>query len=270
MKTKYNYIFVILVYRNISDLEECIKSILQKIKSVKIIVVNAFYDNDSELNCRNIAELYNCDFISIPNKGYSYGNNRGIEVAMDKYSFEYLIIANPDTEILQFDEQFLLNNPKYEITAPKVITLRGKLQNPMCIKENRIPEYLEYKGFKNQSKLIFVIGLVISKIYRKFVEFFFKLKGKKIYPIFTAHGCFVIFSKKAIESLFPVYDEKVFLFAEEGILAKRAQKLGIKTFYNENIHIKHKEDGSMKLSNLSISNILSSSNIYFYENYIKK
>ena len=82
------------------------------------------------------------------NKGYSFGNNKGITFANEKYEYEYIIISNPDIIVKQFND----NLPDAEIIAPKVVTMSGKNQNPMAIKENRLAEYLVYQGLKKMKK----------------------------------------------------------------------------------------------------------------------
>ena len=79
---KYNYIAVILVYRNVEDLVECIDSIREKIYSCRIVVVNSYFDDESLNKIKTVAENKDCDFIGIENRGYGYGNNKGIEFAI--------------------------------------------------------------------------------------------------------------------------------------------------------------------------------------------
>lgn len=67
-----------------------------------------------------------------------------------------------------------------------------------------------------------------------------------------------------------VYDENIFLFAEEMVLAAKARKLCMKTIFDNSISVFHKEDGSMNLSNISIQGELAKGNVYYYEHYIKK
>lgn len=266
--TKHKYIFVILVYRNLKDLEDCIRSIKSKVNSYKIIVVNSYFDEQSKRDCEAIAISECCDFINIENKGYSFGNNRGIEFAVSNYEFDYLVVANPDTEILEFDDKSL-NKLDYDIFAPNIITLRGTHQNPMGISHQKIAHRLLYKGFKNNYKFYIYSVLLITKIIRNFRIFLNKIRDLSIYPIYCAHGSFVILSKKAISVLYPVYDENMFLFAEESVLASKADKIGLRTCFYPSIYIRHKEDGSMKLSDLSINDMLRDANIYYYENYEK-
>lgn len=258
----YKYIVVILVYRNTEDLRECIASVNKNIASAKIIVVNAFYDENSLEQIKSIALEQKCDFIGIENNGYSYGNNQGIQFAMSKYSFDYIIISNPDIVIKCFDD---INMPDADVIAPKIVSASGKNQNPMVVRENKISEYFVYKGLKNNKKFLFGLGIIFNKVGN-----IYGLERKTNNEIFAAHGSFVIIKKKVVELIQPLYDNNIFLFAEEGVLAYRCREHGFKTQYYDSIVVNHKEDGCMKLADFSINNELKKSNTYFYENYISR
>lgn len=266
----YRYIFVILVYRNTSDLEECLVSIKKKVASCKSIIVNAYYDEQSFHEVERIASLYNCDFIGVENKGYSYGNNRGIEYAKSHYEFDFIVISNPDIIIEEFDDGHLLPDFKYDIVAPKIIAASGNAQNPAEVYRIPFSEYLIYKGYKYNIKSLLLCGIIISKAFREVLKLAMMLLNKHIYKIYCAHGSFLLLSKKVVEVLQPVYDENVFLFGEEGILAQKAKNNNLNTCFIDYISIYHKEDGSMKLSDLSINGEMKKSNIYYYEKYVSK
>lgn len=265
---EYNYVFVILVYRNFEDLKECIESIQTKVENYKIIIVNAYYDLESENQVKKIAENYNCDFLSEPNKGYSYGNNVGIKYASLNYNFRYIIVCNPDVVIKKFPNEVY----KGDIIAPEIIAASGNSQNPMYIKYNKLTDWLVYRSFKDNCKLLLLIGLGINKLIRKLFCFIYRSKGS--YFVYAAHGSCVLLSNKAVQLLSTiggsVYDDNIFLFAEEMVLASKAKMLGLNTVYNKKISIFHKEDGSMNLSNISIQGELAKGNIYYYEHYVKK
>lgn len=262
----YKYIIIVLVYKNVDDLKECIDSIYKKITFSKIIVVNSYYDEQSKKAIQITAENGNCVFINVENKGYSFGNNRGIEYAREHYNYDYIIVSNPDITIKKFNDKIIDRHPEFGIIAPKIIAASGKLQNPMNVVRSRVSEYLEYQGFKRNSKLLLTVGIGIGKIQRMIAVMKHK-KHNNPYIIYAAHGSFVILSRQTVETLYPVYDENVFLFAEEGILAYKAKEAKIRTGQFDTIVINHKEDGSMKLSNLSINDELKKANIYYYENY---
>lgn len=265
-KTVYKFIFVILVYRNTDDLIECIDSIKNHVKSYRIIIVNAFYDDVTYQIVKEIAKDNDCDFINIENKGYSFGNNRGIEYADNHYNYDWIIISNPDIIVKNFDSK-IFDEAKFDILAPKITAADGRQQNPMMFRKCALSEKLIYNGLKKQCKSLFYWGIAITKFTRAIAIAYNKLIRRNQYRIYCAHGSFVALSNHTVKTLFPVYDENMFLFGEEGVLAYKAAKAELKCFYSSQISIYHKEDGSMKLSNLSINNELKKSNIYFFENY---
>lgn len=138
----------------------------------------------------------------------------------------------------------------------------------MTVYRHAIIDKSIYIGLKKNLKSLFIFGIMCNKLLRIFNVIKHKILHDIVYPINCAHGSFIIISKKAITLMKPIFDEHIFLFAEENVLSIKAERKGLKICYYDNIHIKHKEDGSMKLSNLSINNFLAESNIYVYENYL--
>ena len=265
MKENYDVVFCILTYKNEQDLIELLKSIYEKcFFKFKCIVVNSHYDDCTSKKIKTVADANNCVFIDVPNKGYGAGNNRAIEFAFDAYQFEYLVVCNPDTIIKAFDLQHLKKyNDRCCIYAPKVVCASGKKQNPLMAKENRFADRMIYKGYLNNNKLLLLFGVGLHKIRRILFNCGIN-KGKKI---FQAHGSFVIFPIQTLEKLMPVYDENIFLFCEEMDLAFKAKSNGIDTIYVPDIDIHHKEDGSMKLSNLNLYNEIKKSCLYCSEKW---
>lgn len=240
----YDFVFVVLVYRNINDLKEFF--LHYSVRNSKVIVVNSFYDEESEMQFKQIAEKNYADFLSVPNKGYGAGNNRGIEYALKHYTFKYLVISNADVEIKRL---FIADLEKYGvgIFAPKIQTLSGKNQNPSCpfIPSLLTEIYKKWCYSRNHRKLIWFYYM--SSRLKKCL---FYILGKNRRRIFSAHGAFVIFSADITKELFPFYSETMFLFNEEEHLGRLAKSHGIKTLYVPEIIIKHKEDGSIKLASI--------------------
>lgn len=266
MKQMYDYVFVVLVYRNTDDLAEFIESANQQVKNFKIVVVNSYYDEMTKNKARKLAEDNNCDFLNIENKGYSYGNNVGIEYAHTHYNPKFVIVSNPDIVIRRFD--FEPSELQGDIIAPDITAATGKKQNPMMVRRSKISEKLIYQGFKKNNNILLFAGIGINKITR--ILCLFCTQNKEKFPIYCAHGSFVVLSKNAIEKLgVRIYDEKIFLFAEESVLAYKAHKHGLKTIFDKRIRVDHKEDGSMKLGGIAVNNELAKANIYYYEHYVK-
>lgn len=253
---KYDFVFVVLVYRNTKDLYEFFLSF--SIPRSKVIVVNSFYDEDTRIEFEKIASTNNADFLNVPNKGYGAGNNRGCEYALKKYDFKFLIISNADIEINKLEVNSLSENV---ITAPDIITQNNKKQNP------HMPYYwkwyvrFKYKMLKNESRLS-----VFCWIISRFVREFYLLFHKKGY-VYSAHGAFVIIPKRKLEKLYPIYNERMFLFCEEEHFAMLAKSNGIRFYYDSSVVIKHKEDGSIGTSNVNVNAEERKSYIEFYKTW---
>lgn len=259
----YDFVFVILVYRNTGDLVDFFHSF--NIPSSRIIIINSFYDDSSEHEFKKISQIHNADFISVPNKGYGAGNNAGIVSALKKYYFKYLIISNADIEIKKLNIENLSLNC---ITAPKIIARSGKYQNPHTPFYSKNIERLKYKYFLKRSyKKIRMIS-AINKICRYIFFILYKLKIQNC--IYAAHGAFLIIPYKILTQLHPLFNEKMFLYAEEDHLANLALRHKIPICYNPKIVIYHKEDGSTGIEHINTMEHTRNSYITYYLDMIKR
>ena len=258
-KKHFDIVFVVLVYRNTDDLVDFFQNFT--IENSKVIVVNSFYDSESDSTFRSIATINNADFITVPNKGYGAGNNRGIEFAISNFEFKYLIISNADITIRNFSMNLLLRNNDC-IIAPKILTKSGKNQNPSSpFKPNKFIEwmlYRVYKGNHSKSVIIFYAWSRLQKIIYYIIQ-----KFKK--EVYSPHGAFVIIPFEVLLKLIPIFNEDVFLFYEENHLGKLAQSKRIKTIYSPDIVIDHKEDGSVSLLDTNNFDLMKDAYIKLYE-----
>lgn len=266
---KFDIVFCVLTYRNHTDLEEFIESLKGNKKlnfTYKIVVVNNYADFESLKKIRDIAILNDCVFIESENKGYGNGNNLGISFIKDNFDYEFLVVCNPDTMVVNLDIRSLkgLNN---KIIGPEISCLNGKLQNPMNFSYMPISEKILYIGFKKNIRMMVYIGIALIKINNLFRRKLMIFKKNTLNTVHACHGSFIIFGNLAIKQLYPVFDDNIFLFGEEGDLAQKARRQNVDILYKDNIKIIHKEDGSMKQSNINISNTLRKSYLYYYEKW---
>lgn len=268
----YEVIFVVLTYRNVQDLPEFLKSIQDNInkKKYKVIVVNSYFDEMTLHEIQNTAVSNNCDFLNVENKGYGYGNNRGIEYAIKNYSFKYLIISNPDIIIENLDLE-LLNKYENCIVGPLIKTLNGKNQNPYYYSQINIVEWLIYYSHIKNKKIFAYLGIAINKILRELMVLKSKIYKTKAMKVYAVHGSFVIFGINTLKKLCEVYDENMFLFAEENHLARLAKSKNINTIIIPKLKVLHKEDGSTSLlASKIMSQYAKESFITYYENWFGK
>lgn len=264
----YKYIFVVVVYRNTNDLNDFLKNIKHKVESYKVIVVNSFFDKNTSLEFECISKNNGCDFIEVENKGYSFGNNVGIRYAREMYNFNYLIVSNADILIERFKNVYKSDE---FIIAPNIINGRGQKQNPMILKDNGLAEKFKYIGFKKDNKILVYLGILILKVMSLPKKTSMFNNKKTSYEIYQPHGCFIIFGNKTLSKFGDnVFDDKMFLFAEESLLALKCKQKDIKIIYDSDYEIHHKEDGSMSFDLNNVYSNLKTSYIYFYENYYKK
>lgn len=263
-RVRYKYIFSVVLYRNMDDVIEMIESVRSILTSAKIILVNNYYDDSTLERARKIAVTYDCVLVESENKGYGAGNNCALEYAQKHYIFEYYIVANPDITIEAFDEQLLEDGETPAIYAPRTICKTGKQQNPMWVTRNGFIEWLQYEGEKHEYKILDLAAIVFRKIQRELFLHANKNSIKKR-RIYAAHGAFCIISSTALEKLGKPYNENMFLFFEEAWLANNAFVKKIPVYFIPTIVIRHKEDGSMRISNVNQNQIAHKSMTYYYE-----
>lgn len=245
---KYDFIFIVLVYRNTTDLVDFFASF--NLPKSKVIVVNSFYDNESELVFKRISQTNDADFLSVPNKGYGAGNNRGIDYALNNYDFRYLVISNADIEIKDMSIDKLACFPN-EIIAPDIVNLKGRHQNPhMPFPRYKWDYKLQYSLYKHNLPRMRIIYSILSRLNKTFFYLLNKFFNYDI--IYAAHGSFFIMPFSVIKQLHPIYDENVFMYGEETHVGMLTEKYCIRTRYVPDIKVFHKEDGSSSLANLNM------------------
>jgi GT2 family glycosyltransferase len=235
-----------LTYKNVDDIRNFLQNF--HVPESKIVVVNSFYNNNTNAEVEKLSEEFDADYICVENKGYGYGNNVGIKHALENYLFDYLIISNPDVFIQKFDVN-LLNNDIDSIYAPAITTKTGKAQNPYMYRYFLIFEALRYISYKFNISLPAFMAIGANKIYREIWLLFFKLTKRTKGKIYASHGAFIIFGKNALLKLVPLFNEKMFLYGEENHLAQLAKQRQVEIFYMPDIKILHFKDGSGKIPN---------------------
>ncbi|GAB6179425.1 hypothetical protein JCM14036_07440 [Desulfotomaculum defluvii] len=240
-KVNLKIAFIVLCYRETKDVINLIKNINSYNGENKIVIVNSYYDEKTKLAFENIAKAYNCDFLNVENKGYGYGNNRGIEFVNDKYNYEFLCICNPDIIFNTSPIKLLTEDLHGSIIAPTIKTKNGKMQNPYYYLHLPVVDWLKYVGLVKNKRTFYLFGVGINKIVR---TIFGMLNFKKRTKIYACHGSCLFIGYKAVDKLGAIYNEDMFLFHEEEHLARKARWISIPTLLIKDIKVLHFEDGS--------------------------
>ena len=238
--TEYEIIDKIVVVDNHSTTPNCFEKLLT-LKSEKVDVIQ-----------------------SEKNGGYSYGNNFGIDYLKKQgLKFDYYAISNPDIEISEeaFAKslKFFETNSKIGVVAPKMLNSTGKRIRRCSWKfrtfgrdvvhSSRILELLFYQVLKN--------GEYTDKDYEK-----------ENLQVDCTSGAFFIIRNKTYEDI-NGFDENIFLFYEEDILAKQLQQKGYLTYSLNNISFKHYESKTIGKSFSYYKKIkeLYISKMYYHKKY---
>ncbi len=216
---------IIVNYNDVEDTEKYVKSILEFSIINRILVVDNLSTTENAYSRLKKLENSKVKVISSEkNGGYNYGNNFGIKYLKSlNEEYDYYIISNPDIEINEKAINHCLTeiekDEKIAIIAPRMFNKENKPIRRSSWKtrtfwldvvhSTRILEILFYKILRN--------GEYSNKDYEQ-----------NMLEVEAISGAFFIIRKDALEKI-NFFDENIFLFYEEDILAKQLLKNNYKT-----------------------------------------
>lgn len=265
-KIQYHLIFIVVTYKNADDINMFYENLEQTLKNTSYLVVNVdnYYSETVSALIKQITLSHGGIYIGSANRGYGAGNNLGIQYAVDNCSFRYICISNPDVITGNIDMLKGITLKKC-ILAPDIITLKGKKQNPYKTMHIKMVDVLWYYGLQHDSPFVFKLGSLINRLVR---EVFCLIRNNKLHKIYAPHGSCFFLDYSAVKELHPIYDEKMFLYAEEDLLAHKAKNKKINIYYCPFLKAVHKEDGSIGHDQFRVKMHSKNSFIYFYEKYV--
>lgn len=257
---------VIIVEFN--DAEETIKYVNQ-IKEYNVIQRIIVVDNKSTIpgtfeKVKTLEDEKVLVIQSDKNGGYSYGNNFGLQyLEKNGEQYDYIIISNPDIEVeekaISNCLEIMQNDEKIAIISPRMYNQAG---NPIrrsswkirtfwldIIHSTRLLEILFYKKLRN--------GEYSEKEY-----------SEKFLQVEAISGAFFIIKNKILKEI-GYFDENVFLFYEEDILAKKLKEKNYKTYSINTEKFVHYESQTIgkTFSYYNKMKQLYKSKIYYHEKY---
>ena len=254
---------VILNYNTPNDVLECVESIKKSTTvDYKIYIVdNCSTDGSYKL----LLENYEGDtgvkvLTSDCNGGYSYGNNIGIKCACND-SCDYILISNPD--IVYFDKSIdimydtLTQNADVAVVGPSTPSLdQNESQLLRKVYRPRV-FFFSKKPF-----------LYLSKIFHELkTEYDYPqdLKSAYCFEGMVRGCCFLISSKLFSELGF--FDDNVFLYSEEWIIAKKIADRGLLCAFEPRAKALHKEATSTKMVGTGFQSFHLYLSSYYYLKY---
>ena len=221
---------IIIVSWNVKDLlKKCLESIYQNQGGLELeifVVDNASTDGTPEMVKNNFPSVILIDNKS--NRGFAAANNQAIKLAKG----EYILILNPDTEIVsdafQKSIEFMEQNQKTGILGCQILNPDKTIQPSV----RRLPTFWP----------IFLIFLKLPKMFpnlpavKRYLAAGFDYS--KIQSVDQVMGAFMLIKKEVFEKI-GLFDERFFLWFEEVDLCRRAASAGFEVLYHPEAKIIH-------------------------------
>ena len=235
-------------------------TLLNNIKRFKCLDKILVVDNNSTDNSFKLLKEEENSKIEIVksnvNKGYGAGINFGVKHLVKELGRCYVVVSNSD--IIIEEEKDIVDLVKTfdkdtAIVAP-IIKEKGGLNKgwkiPTPLKDTLLNLPLIHRWLRHK-----LLG------YKKY---------KDITKVEVVSGCFFVIDSDSLEKA-NYYDENVFLYYEENIMAKKLQKLNKKTLLNTKVSVIHNHSVTIdkNINRIKKYKTLKKSQMYFHKNYNK-
>lgn len=213
---------IIVSYKNIKDLDECLDSIYKSNDlgdGLEVTVVDHTPDITLyKTISRKFESRKNFKILRHENKGFGSGNNFGAANSHGKY----LLFLNPDTILIE--PIFKSAIDFYEKNKAGIIGF----------------QLLDIHKNKNKS----FDWIYHSSFLKRFIMMkYYWPNGIYKYKEMYTEGADIFISKEIFEKA-GAFDENIFMYYEETDLFLRVINLGLQNFFDKDLHIIHKEGGS--------------------------
>mgnify|MGYP002601098906 CR=1 FL=1 len=248
---------IILNYNSVADCKKCIPMLqLQNGVSPEFFIVDSASNEKEVKELKEYCYQQSLNFYeSKENLGYNRGNNIGLRAAAKK-GYKYALVCNPDME---FPKRDFLSKLVKDFKIDKEIVavggyikgLDGKPQSPMKADGNW------------------------SESFNWIRDIWYAKTGKPISYLDnpeSSHICSKLMGSCLLVDLdfiqrIGFFDEKVFLYCEEAILAKVISNDGKKAYYDASAIAIHAHSKSKKGNSASHLKFWRKSRLYFYSKY---
>ncbi len=233
---------IILNYNTPYDVIKCIKSIRNTtIAEYKIYVVDNKSTDESFAVLSNVFNRDNQVIViqTDYNGGYSYGNNFGIKAAV-RDNCDYILISNPDVVYYDGCIDTLLNT----LASDEKIGVVGPSTPSLDQAESQLLRKVYTPKIYFYTKKPFRIITKFKKSLRS--EYTYPKETDKPFLFFgMVRGCCFMMRTNIFEKI-GFFDDNVFLYSEEWILAKKLSDLNLYCAYEPRAKAMHQEATSTK------------------------
>lgn len=259
---------IVVNYNDIIDTKRYVTKV-QQYEIIDRIVVVDNKSTEPQNSFELLKELKNkkVDVIQTDrNGGYTYGNNFGINYLKSKNEeYDYYAISNPDIDIseeaIKRCTSFLAENKRAGMVAPRMLNGDGKTIRRSAWKYRTVKREMVHSSR--------ILELLFYKILRdgEYLEEDYKNSALKVEVI---SGAFFIIKSEVLDKI-NMFDENVFLFYEEDILAMQLKEQGYEIYSLNDINFRHYESQAIgkTFNYFKKMRELYNSKMYYHRTYTK-
>lgn len=218
-----------MVYNLLNKTSSVILNYNDSIRSVKLAKKLVIYgldlvvivDNNSNFNERTILKEIDGNeakrikvIFSDNNQGFASGNNKGFKYLESLGKYDYVLEVNPDVD---FEKKTLLSCLEFLVKNDYAISV-----SPICVQNNKF--YCNFWAFPTYHD---IIKKILSAVFCFNVDkgYYCNQMPNNFFKADAIRGSFQFFDFIKLSKI-GYYDENTFLYYEENILYKKAQKYG--------------------------------------------
>ena len=196
------------------------------------------------------------------NRGYGAGNNAGVRYACEELGCTHVVIANPDTH---FTEECVKAMAKVWNTHAEVGVVAAAMVDSS--------DGSQASGWRLLSftEELLNTGPVCRRIFKRRLNYPKGYgEGKRAVYVDAVHGSMLMVDGEKMRAC-GGYDERVFLYGEENILAQRMKRLGYRTVQLKNVTYLHENSASISKTYSDIARrqrLRHESSMFYYKEYL--
>lgn len=241
---------VIVNWKSIDFLRDCIKSVKDTVHSYEIIVIDNNSDHEEKLALQQLTGIKL--ILNEENIGFAAANNQGFREATGRYIF----MLNPDTKILG---NSIDNMADFMDKHPDVYALGPRLY---CSDElNHHPSVIPLESpFNNLIKMIPLSSHFLNLKERLFFN------RNKIQRVHCLVGAAILFQRSVFNEI-GYLDEQFFIYTEEIDFCKRMATRGLPIYYYPDARIIHYGGGSQAKASVTKYDYLWTSKVKYFDKH---
>jgi GT2 family glycosyltransferase len=229
---------VTVTYNSSGNITRYLDGLAKNHKYISEVVI---VDNNShdQVKTQKICNTYDANirlkFVKSGDNGFGTSSNYGVKFT----SSDHILFLNPDTELKEESLQILtlhMKNSNADIIGGKSLNINGRVHGSVV----RIPTLLTgIFEFTNLGKIL-NINKFHNQLYYKDLHI---LESNKDVPVKVVSGSYLLITRQAFLKL-GGFDKSFYMYLEDVDLGKRAEEIGLVTYFCPHSDIMHEGGGS--------------------------